>query len=72
MSKKKFYIIFTCSIVVVLIIFEIIMHYFVGEDMLLKKGAIRTIWLLFPIIIISFTFVRDLIIKRKYEDNDKN
>lgn len=71
MNKKKFYIIFTCSIVAALIIFQIVMYYFAGEDVLLKNGKMRTIWLLFPAIIIGLSFVRDLIIKRKYEDNDK-
>ncbi len=71
MNKNKFYIIFTCSIVVVLIIFEIVMYCFVGVDALSKKGIMRIFWIIFPIVILGMSLLRDLIIKRKYGDNDK-
>ncbi len=72
MNKKKFYIIFTCSLVAAVIIFQIVMYSFVGEDVLLRKGPIRVVWLLFPVVILIFSFVRDIIIKRKYEDNNES
>ncbi len=71
MNKKKFYIIFTCGLVAAVIIFQIVMYSFVGEDVLVRKGPMRVFWLLFPIVVLSLSFVRDIIIKRKYEDNDE-
>lgn len=71
MNKKKFYIIFTCGLVAAVIIFQIVMYSFVGEDVLLRKGPIRVVWLLFPIVVLVLSFVRDIIIKRKYEDNNE-
>ncbi len=71
MNKKKFYIIFTCGLVAAVIIFQIVMYSFVGEDVLVRKGPMRVFWLLFPIVVLVLSFVRDIIIKRKYEDNDE-
>lgn len=70
MNKKKFYILTTCSMIAVLIIFQIVMYYVVGEDILMQKGPLRTFWILFTPFIISLSFVRNLIMKRKFKDND--
>lgn len=67
--KKSFYIISTLLIVLILIVFEIVMYFFVGEEALMKKGELRTLWILFPAIILILSFLRDLIIKVKYKDN---
>jgi len=67
-TKKKFYIIFSCGLVAALIVFQIVMYSFVGEEILSSKGPMRVLWLLFPVVIIGLSFVRDIIIKRKYED----
>ncbi|MDE6386123.1 MAG: hypothetical protein K2L36_08295 [Eubacterium sp.] len=73
MSKKKFYIITTCCVIAVLIIFEFVMYHFVGEVALMEKGIMRMLWLSFPVIFVLLsTFVRDYIIKRKYKHNDDN
>ncbi|MDE7124129.1 MAG: hypothetical protein K2N83_01400, partial [Eubacterium sp.] len=65
MSKKKFYILTTCCLIAVLIIFEFVMYYFVGEEALLEKGKMRVLWLSFPVIFtLLSTFIRDYIIKR--------
>lgn len=69
MKKKSFYIISTLLIVLILIVFEIVMYFFVGEEALMKKGELRTLWILFPAIILILSFLRDLIIKVKYKDN---
>ena len=71
MNKKKFYIITTCCMIAIFIIFQIVMYYAFGEEGLSKKGPVRTLWLFSPFIIVGFSFVRDFIIKRKYEKNDK-
>lgn len=67
--KKIFYIISTLLIVLILIVFEIVMYFCVGEEALMKKGELRTLWILFPAIILILSFLRDLIIKVKYKDN---
>ena len=71
MNKKKFYIITTCCLIAIFIIFQIVMYYAVGEEVLSRKGPVRTLWLFSPIVIMCLTFVRNLIMKRKYEKNDK-
>lgn len=70
MNKKRFYIVSTCIIVAILVVFEIVMYCFAGEEILLQKGPIRTFWIIFPSVIIGLSFVRDLIIHKKF-DNDK-
>lgn len=71
MNKKKFYIISTCCIIAVLIIFEIVMYFCVGEDVLLEKGTMRVLWMGFPAIIIGLSLVRDYVIKKIYMNDNK-
>ncbi len=70
MDFKKFYIITNCCFIAVIIIFEMAMYFFVGEDVLLGKGKMRVLWICFPIVIVGLSFLRDFIIKRKYKNND--
>ncbi|MDD6729026.1 MAG: hypothetical protein PUE08_07410, partial [Eubacteriales bacterium] len=65
---KKFYLISTSIVVAVLVIFEIVMYFFVGEDALATKGIVRTIWIIFPIFILALSFLRDFIIKKHFDD----
>lgn len=71
MDKKKIYIITTCRVISIFSIFQVVMYYAMGQEILLKKEAMRTIWILFLQIILYLSFVKDFIIKRKYENNDK-
>lgn len=64
MNKKKLYIVTTCCGIAIIIIFEIVMYCFVGEDVLSKKGIIRTLWIHFPIFIFLMSILRDFIIKK--------
>ena len=72
MNKKKFYIVTTCFIIAVIVVFEFVMYCFVGEDILLKKGTMRTLWISFPIVIFGLSSLRDFIIKRIYKNDDKD
>lgn len=70
MNKKKFYIITTCCLIAAIIAFQIVMYYIVGEETLLKNGKIRSLWLSFPIVFLCLSFLRDFIIKKKYNSID--
>lgn len=70
MSKKKFYIITTCCLIAVLIVFEMIMYYAVGEDVLLQKGPMRTLWICFSLFIVALSIVRDIIMKKIYKNKE--
>ncbi len=72
MNKKKFYVISTCCLIAVLIVFEIVMYYFVGASVLLEKGKMRTFWIGFPTIIVVLSFIRDFVIMKKYANQDNN
>lgn len=68
MNRKKFYIITTCCGIAAIIIFEILMYCFVGEEVLSKKGIMRTVWINFPIVIFCLSILRDFIIKKIYKN----
>ena len=69
MNRKKIYIITTCCGLAAIIIFEIVMYCFVGEDVLSEKGIMRTLWINFPIVILVLSFLRDFLIKKIYNDD---
>lgn len=62
---KKATIISNFCYIIILILFELFMYFFVGEDTLLQKGALRTIWIFFPMFIVILSIVTNLIIKKK-------
>ena len=64
MNKKRFYIITTCCIIAIFVIFEIAVYYLVGEDELIKNEKMRALWIGFPIVVVGLSFLRDLIIKK--------
>lgn len=70
MNKKKFYIITTCCLIVAMIAFQMAMYYIVGEKTLLESGKMRSFWLFFPLVFLGLTFLRDFIIKKKYNSID--
>ena len=64
MNKKRFYIITTCCIIAIFVIFEIAVYCLVGEDELIKNEKMRALWIGFPIVVVGLSFLRDLIIKK--------
>ena len=46
MNKKRFYIITTCCIIAIFVIFEIAVYCLVGEDELIKNEKMRALWML--------------------------
>ena len=72
MNKKKFYIIRTCCLIAIIIIFEIIMYYAVGEDVLSQKGTMRNLFILFPVMIAVPSLVIDFIGKKVIGNNDRD
>ena len=70
MNKKRFYIITTCCIIAIFVIFEIAVYCLVGEDELIKNEKMRALWIGFPIVVVGLSFLRDLIIKKYMNGNE--
>lgn len=71
MSKKAILIIERCCAVAILIIFEIIMYFAVGEEILMQKGPMRIFWLLFPLMLCILSILAENMINKIYKNKDK-
>lgn len=70
MSKKAILIIERCCAVALLIIFEIIMYFAVGEEILMQKGPMRTFWLFFPLILCILSILAENMINKIYKNKE--
>lgn len=71
MNKKTAVIFSRFLIIAIFIVFEIVMYYAVGEEILLQKGPIRILWLVLTFLIPNLTFLSDFIINKIYKNKEK-
>lgn len=70
MSKKSI-IILRVSTIIVFIVFQIIMYFAVGEEVLIQKGTIRTMWLILTAVILILPTVIELVFRKIYKNNQR-
>lgn len=71
MKKRTASILVRCIAVAAVIIFELIIYFVFGEESVMQRGALRTLWILFPCLVVLFTIAADLIIGRIYKNKSQ-
>lgn len=66
MSKKQFYILSTCVLVALLVIFEIVLVIALGGERLEQSGWAKWLCAGAPVLILLLSFLRDYILKVKF------
>lgn len=68
MKKRTASILVRCIAVAAIIIFELVIYYVFGEESVMQRGTLRTLWIIFPCVAVLFTIAADLIIARIYKN----
>lgn len=68
MKKRTASILVRCIAVAAIIIFELVVYYVFGEESVMQRGALRTLWIIFPCAVVLLTIAADLIISKIYKN----
>ena len=66
MNKKQFYILTTCCLVALLVLFEVVLFIAFGGERLEQSGLVKWLCAGAPVLIVLLSFLRDYIIKVKF------
>ncbi len=66
MNKKQFYILTTCCLVALLVVFEVVLFLTFGGEGLAQSGWAKWLCAGAPVLIVLLSFLRDYIIKVKF------
>ena len=66
MNKKQFYILTTCCLVALLVLFEVVLFIAFGGERLEQSGWVKWLCAGAPVLSVLLSFLRDYIIKVKF------